>query len=112
VDTKEEVKNIRSKEHSPTESEAQTPGQQTIMFFETPEIQQKAVEYFTSKGMGEEFARTELQKFILYWTEPTANGKKQRWQKQPTFDVRRRLVTWFNNNNGFKKTTHSPIEQL
>jgi len=30
---------------------------------------------------------TEIQKFWLYWTEPTPNGKKQRWQTHKTFEV-------------------------
>ncbi len=38
--------------------------------------------------------RSEITKFVDYWTEPNHTGKKQRWQLQPTFDVKRRLITW------------------
>jgi len=37
----------------------------------------------------------EIKRFILYWTEPNKSGTKVRWQMQKTFDVRRRLATWF-----------------
>lgn len=40
----------------------------------------------------------ELKSFILYWSETNTTGTKQAWQKKPTFDVKRRLVTWMNNN--------------
>lgn len=38
--------------------------------------------------------KEEIKRFVSYWTEPTKNGKKTRWQLQQTFDVRRRLSTW------------------
>jgi hypothetical protein len=37
----------------------------------------------------------EVQKFTLYWTEKNPTGKKERWELQTTFEVRRRLLTWF-----------------
>lgn len=51
--------------------------------------------------------QNEFDKFILYWTEPNGSGKKQRWQQQPTFDVKRRLVTWLGKMNNFNR----PIKQ-
>jgi DNA-binding transcriptional regulator YhcF (GntR family) len=45
----------------------------------------------------------EVKKFILYWTEKSPNGKKQRWEMQKTFDVKRRLFTWFSNQNKWSK---------
>ena len=50
-----------------------------------------------SHGRGEEILERELNKFIAYWTEPTKSGRKQLWETKPTFEVRRRLSTWFNN---------------
>lgn len=44
--------------------------------------------------MKEDFLLKEIQKFILYWTEPTPNGKSQKWEKQQTFEIKRRLYTW------------------
>lgn len=43
----------------------------------------------------------EIIKFERYWTELNATGTKQRWQKQPTFEVDRRLVTWFSKKDQF-----------
>lgn len=39
----------------------------------------------------------EMKKFTAYWTEPTPSGKKQLWETKPTFEVKRRLGTWFRN---------------
>lgn len=45
----------------------------------------------------------EIKKFERYWTEKNSTGTKERWQKETTFEVDRRLVTWFNKKNEFKK---------
>jgi len=37
----------------------------------------------------------EFSKFCEYWSEKSPNGKKERWEKEPVFDVSRRLTTWF-----------------
>lgn len=39
----------------------------------------------------------EMLKFKQYWTELSRNGKKQKWELQETFDVKRRIGTWFRN---------------
>ena len=46
----------------------------------------------------------EIKAFTSYWTELTHSGLKQRWQCQKTFEVERRLVTWF-SRAGFKDFT-------
>jgi len=43
----------------------------------------------------------EIQKFERYWTEKNKTGKKQLWEMQKTFEVDRRLVTWFGRVKGF-----------
>ena len=40
----------------------------------------------------------DLDAFIDYWTEKSPLGKKMRWQKQKTFDVKRRMLRWQRNN--------------
>ena len=54
----------------------------------------------------------ELQKemkeeFISWWTERGMNDKKMRFEKQTSFDISRRLKTWFkrSTNGKFKKST-------
>lgn len=39
----------------------------------------------------------EKQKFLDYWTEKNTDAKKERWQKQQAFDVKRRWKTWLDN---------------
>jgi len=36
--------------------------------------------------------------FLKHWTEKNANGKKERWQMQKTFDVNLRFRTWLRND--------------
>ncbi len=54
---------------------------------------------------------SEMLKFKNYWTEPTKSGKKTRWELQVTFDVKRRLKTWFTNivNRGGARRAGSGI---
>lgn len=40
----------------------------------------------------------EVQKFISYWTEPTKNKKKIKYDREPTWDMKRRLGTWMRNS--------------
>lgn len=54
-----------------------------------------------STGIEESSLKSELQKFILYWTERTKSGTKQRWETERTFEVKRRLTTWLSRVNNF-----------
>ncbi len=69
-----------------------SPKDEAEMFFNGDH--EKTIGYFIEKGIPDQIARRELGKFIAYWTEPNATGKKLRWQMQKTFEVKRRLVTW------------------
>lgn len=53
------------------------------------------------------FIETEFKKFILWWTEPNKTGKKQRWELEKTFEVKRRLYTWLSRSNQFKNVQKS-----
>jgi phage replication O-like protein O len=46
--------------------------------------------------------RAELDKFVSYWTELNKSGTKQRWELEKTFEVQRRLVTWFSRASSYK----------
>lgn len=48
-----------------------------------------------------EIVLRELPKFADYWTQKDENGRKQHWEKQKTFDLVKRLRTWFGNNSRF-----------
>jgi hypothetical protein len=82
----------------------ETPSQIANNFFLKGNYYKEYLELF-SNDSNKEFISKEFDKFILYWTEPNATGNKQRWQKETTFEVKRRLTTWlgkvgsFNNSN-------------
>ncbi len=46
---------------------------------------------------------SEIQKFERYWTEKNKTGRKQLWEMQKTFEVDRRLVTWFGRIKSFEQ---------
>lgn len=58
-------------------------------------------QYLVEKGMNKDLVESELSKFISYWTELNHSGTKQRWELEKTFEVKKRLTTWFNNINKF-----------
>lgn len=70
-----------------------TPKQENISFFEGNEKYHE-IRSLLLQHLPEQAVDRELQKFVSYWTEPNSTGKKQRWEMQKTFDVKRRLRTW------------------
>ena len=73
---------------------APTPKEVAIEFFSNTSHQEACIALLSSKGVSEPVAREEVLKFISYWTELNSTGKKMRWEKEKTFEVKRRLVTW------------------
>tara|TARA_R100000654_G_scaffold14456_1_gene31116 strand:- start:15604 stop:16245 length:642 start_codon:yes stop_codon:yes gene_type:complete len=57
--------------------------------------------------IAEEIKFTDLDRFIDYWTEKSPNGRKMRWQKQKTFDVKRRMQRWEKNNYNTPKVSQT-----
>lgn len=53
----------------------------------------------------------EFDRFVNYWCELTLSGKKQRWQTEKVFEVRRRLATWFSRvgSSGFQSEVKKGI---
>lgn len=39
----------------------------------------------------------EKEKFLEYWAEKSPNGKKERWQMEKVFDIKRRWKRWIRN---------------
>lgn len=79
-------------------ADAPTPSQYAEKFFaKDPDTMKAEAEYFVRQGIAIEIVRQEFKLFGLYWSERTPGGKKFRWQTEKTFEVRRRLVTWFRN---------------
>jgi len=48
-----------------------------------------------------------IQDFILYWTEPTKSEKQIKYDKESTWDTKRRLRTWFKNANKFSGNSNN-----
>lgn len=96
-----------STKESTKERERETPTQIVKNFFNNSDIQEKFINQLRDKyNTDYNFLKAEIQKFILYWTEPNKNGTKQRWELQKTFEITRRLITWFNNSNKFNKQNY------
>jgi len=78
-----------------------TPSEIAKDFFIQPEIQENFIQELINQGCDTHTAHTEVLKFIEYWTEPNKSGTKERWQTEKTFEVGRRLKTWFRNYEKF-----------
>lgn len=50
----------------------------------------------------EKFDWKMLQEFFNYWSEPDQKKTKMRWEMEKTWDIRRRLLRWYNITNGKK----------
>lgn len=100
-DTIQEIKNkeLRNKdrERGVVVANAPTPAQKAKAFFEVPESQEPFKQKWLNKNLKPQFVNAEFEKFTAYWTEPNPSGTKQLWQLRKTFDIARRLDTWFRN---------------
>ena len=97
-----EVKRSEEKVREDKSVAVSHPKNETKEFFESPTMQDAVIQKMVEKGIPQPVAERELKKFISYWTELNATGKKQRWEKQETFEVMRRLATWFGNMREFQ----------
>lgn len=90
-----------------------TPSQITKEFFNNFDKQEEVIKTINEKiGIDGLFLKNEINKFISYWTEPTKSGKQQRWETEPTFEITRRLNTWFRNIKQFQNQKQRKITEL
>jgi len=81
------------------------PRKEMEFFLNSKEYFDNVITHFTEKmNIPEEQVKLEVQKFQLYWTEPSKDGKKQRWEMQKTWDVKRRLLTWFSKQKEWNQS--------
>ena len=73
-----------------------SPAEEMRLFLDNELKQKEIVALLVSKGVPEDAANREISKFISYWSELNKSGKKERWELEKTFELRRRLATWFN----------------
>lgn len=79
-----------------------TPREIASRFFSENTEQESVISKLIENGMPENIARGEIQRFVDYWIELNPTGKKQRWEMQKTFEVQRRLATWFRNTTSYQ----------
>lgn len=90
-------------------ADAATPAGYALKFFRNDHPTTKAeAEYFVGRGASPEVVREQFVRFMHYWGELTPGGKKQRWQTEKTFEVRKRLVTWFDRIEQRKQSSTKP----
>ena len=78
-----------------------TPSQEAKLFFNDVDEQERILWNLEAKGFDCTIAKNELAKFISYWSELNKSGSKQRWELERTFEVGRRLATWFSRVKEF-----------
>ena len=91
--TPDKIREDKIREDNSIVSEC-TPSQISKFFFLDPEC---VIQEMLANGLPEQTVRFEVGKFINYWTELNKSGKKQRWELEKTFEVKKRLGTWFRN---------------
>lgn len=90
------------------ESEVGTPSETTRGFFnnvvnKTDEFHLFVQGIAQKNKIPPESVRTEVLKFTNYWTELNKSGTKERWELEKTFEVNRRLATWFSRVKEFNR---------
>ena len=60
----------------------------------------------------EGLSKIQIENFTSYWTESNENGKKMKFEMQKTFDIKRRLIKWRDNNKEWKKAVKKPIQTI
>lgn len=83
-----------------------SPAEEFRVFIKNDDIKNKYILQLTEKGLDENTVRQEVSSFINYWTEPTKSGKMQRWETEKTFELGRRLLTWFRNYDKFNNKSN------
>lgn len=86
------------------------PKEVSLKFFSQESEQDSIVSLLVQKGVSEQAARGEIVKFVDYWTELNPSGTRQKWQMQKTFEVKRRLATWFSRSRDFSGINKSKVQ--
>ena len=85
-----------------------TPNEEMKLFIESEEYFNDIASMISAKIVVAEFVvKKELKRFLNYWMEKNGSGKKQRWEMQKTFELKRRLATWFINAQKFSQGSSS-----
>jgi len=87
-----------------------SPAEEMRSFLEGGELAVEiAAKIIEETDMPQKTVVDELVNFRGYWTELNGTGKKQRWEMEKTFELKRRLGTWFRNANKFSNSKKKTI---
>lgn len=86
-----------------------TPAQEARDFFEGINVDELLEEFNKKTTIPQELLAREVIKFATYWTEKNKSGTKQRWELESTFEVKRRLATWFAKIREFNNKKETKI---
>lgn len=50
-----------------------------------------------------------LKEFHDYWTEPNRSQTKMRFELEPTYDIKLRLIRWANNDKSIQTNNETPV---
>ena len=95
-------KSINIKKNRAEAPPKKTPKDEASQFFTEPSVRDGFVLLLVNKGWPMSAASEEMAKFVSYWTELTPSGRRQRWETQKAFEVRRRLATWMSKAAEFR----------
>jgi len=89
-----------------------TPSEIAREFFENPEFRNQFIKRLIDSGEygDEREVVSEVSRFFDYWTERNKSGTKQRWELEKTFEIGKRLKTWFNNAKNWQKRDNNEVE--
>lgn len=82
------------------EAEA-SPSQVAKTFFNDIDEQERIIDLLEAKGYNRTIVVREVIKFVSYWTEKNKSGSKERYEMEKTFEVGKRLATWFSRVKEF-----------
>jgi hypothetical protein len=99
---REEEKRRDKKRIDKSIGEISTPKTDSLKFFSMVEQNGEEYEKFiqtinTKTGADPGFLKMEIKKFCNFWLERNRSGTKRKWELERTFEVDRRLSTWFRN---------------
>jgi len=84
-----------------------TPADEMILFLNLEEFPNEMIVAISEKTkQPESIVKNELLKFRSYWAELNKTGTKQRWEMEKTFELKRRLATWFSKANQFNQRSN------
>lgn len=61
-----------------------------------PPISQREQDFINQTNQFVQYDKSMLDNFINYWCEKNAAGDKMKFEMQKTFEISKRLITWYN----------------